>query len=265
MEAGLNFQDQKKQACRAIVEEFNCSEEEAEFHFYPNALKEVIALATESDQKKRKTTKASFRKKIDHCGTLFNVWYIYFMGKRKYLQVLRGEITATKALYGPKDKALFIDSSCIPLDSPQLNITAFIQNLTGKYYRTGTTKKTDKPWTIYITGEPGDIAEVKANLAKGGIAFNDGLEHLTFTPDIFNESPVCEFNKYRRLQRVSYSVRILSSKTLKTFRDNITQPDVLLFISQQLDPTDYFTPERVRQTLQLPYLESLVELGQLIT
>lgn len=56
----INYQEQKNNLINLIMQQFNCTETDAENFYYGNAINEIIKLATQKDITQRKTNKKDF-------------------------------------------------------------------------------------------------------------------------------------------------------------------------------------------------------------
>ena len=266
MHQAMSFDDQQHLIINAIKKAYNCCREEAELHFYSNALHKVLTLSSEPNAAKRIVSKAQFVSDTKKSRTLFNVWFRKWKGKVAYLSTVKRQLNKCNSLYGLKDKWLFLDQESVTLDSAEFDLISLISNLVEKYYKLGTTDYKHKPWTLVTSQSAADISVLKKMLIRRGIHFSDGMESIEFNPVFFNELPVVSIKDRRsRVDRASYQVRILSAETLKNYRDEIDpSPDVVFFVSRDLNPEEFFRNRSGIQIHYIAYIDQLKEIADLI-
>ncbi len=266
MQIGPSFEEQCETVMLAIEKAYSCCRAEAELHFYSNALSKVLKLASIPDAPKRVVSKSQFITATNQARTLFNVWFLKWRGKEAYLKDLKKRLKDCNTLYGLNDKWLFLDAASVPLNSPEFSLVSLIEKLVEKYYRLGFTHYKNKPWTVVTTQSAKDMLVVKQHLIRGGIRFFDGMESIEFSTAFFSESPVFSTKgKNGKIDRASHQIRILSAETLETHRDILEPaPDVVLFVSRDLDPAELFGVHQGMQIHHLTYVDQLTDLATLI-
>jgi hypothetical protein len=266
MQSGASFEEQQDSVMKAVQKAYDCSREEAELHFYSNALHKVLILASEMNVATRVISKAQFMSDTKKARTLFNVWFRRWRGKEAYLFTLKKQLKSCNALYGLKDKWLFLDENSVSLDSADFDLVALISSLVEKYYKLGTTNHKHKPWTVVTSGSVEEIRAVKRILVRRGILFNDGMESIEFSSAVFNEPPVVSIkNQKCRIDRASYQVRILAAETLRANRNNLDPlPEMVLFVSRDLEPGEFFGVQSGMQLHHLAYIDQLKDVAGLI-
>lgn len=266
IQTGKKFEEQQDEIIAKIQEEYRCAEIEAELYYYNNALTKVINLAKEESEENRKISKKEFKQATDLKVALFNYWYILLRGREQYLRKLKANIKFCDALNSYKQKCLFIDTEIIDIDSVELPLVIFIENVINKYYQLEKVYYKNKPWTIIITLDENKISEVKKELIRKNIKFNDGLEHLEFSSNYFNAKPVIEVTKggnRDKIKNASFVIKILSARTLKQNKNDIGNFDVIFLLSKQ-KPSFYFNLTQQTQLFSIVYLTNLKEVSTAI-
>lgn len=266
MASADSFEDQQESVMRAIQREYGCHREEAELHFYSNALNRVVTLASEPDVARRVVSKAQFISDTNKARTLFNVWFLQWRGKEAYLAAVKKELKTCNALYGLKDKWLFLDPASVSLGSTEYDLVSFIGDLVETYYKLGSTHYQHRPWTVVTPQSVAELSALKKGLIRRGIPFSDGMESIEFSPDFFKQAPVVEIKGPRqRIARASHQIRVLSGETLRSQRGVLNEtPEVVLFFSRNTDPEEYFVLRAGMQVHHLAYIDQLMDIAQLI-
>jgi hypothetical protein len=87
----LSYEEQERQVINILKVQFNCSDFEAEYCYYSNALHEVRSLATNMIENMRNITKADFLSRINKKDIIFNSWLREKKGIEKYCKAIRKE------------------------------------------------------------------------------------------------------------------------------------------------------------------------------
>ena len=80
---------QQKKVIKSLEDLFKCSNFEAEYYYYNNALRLVKETATKQNIKDRTMTKKEFIEKINSKKMLFDKWYLEFKGVREYCSEIK--------------------------------------------------------------------------------------------------------------------------------------------------------------------------------
>lgn len=87
VDVDINAEDyavQQRNVIKGLENVFHCSNFEAEYYYYNNALRMVKEIATKQDAKDRVMCKRVFLAKINSKKMLFDKWYLQFKGIREY-------------------------------------------------------------------------------------------------------------------------------------------------------------------------------------
>lgn len=87
----VEFSLQKQEIITKLKELFRCSEFEAEYYYYNNALRIVRDLSTKQNIKERTITAQAFKQRINFRSELFDIWFINFKGKQEYCKAIKQE------------------------------------------------------------------------------------------------------------------------------------------------------------------------------
>ena len=130
----------------------------------------------------------------------------------------------------------------------------------------GSTHYKQKPWSVVTSQSTAELLVFKKEMVRRGIRFSDGMESIEFNTVLFNEPPVVSIKgKTGKVNRASYQIRILSMETLEANRNALDPaPEVVVFVSRNLDPTDLFGSHTGMQMYHLAYIDELADIAYLI-
>lgn len=245
--SGKPFEDQQEDVLCAIERVFICSRTDADFLYYNNALRLVLNLSIQPTVALRTITRRDFLGRINRKTPLFNLWYSEIKGAREYCGLARRQISSSDALGARKERLIFLDQSYFggndAKDDAQRCAT-FIQRMQEQYFFPRKTHCADIPLTFVIDASPSMILDTKKELLSRHVIFNDGYEHIEFTPTLFSERPLLNLRRVGKrasdkIEKASYLVRLLSAETYSRHASRCFTPDSVLFISDQ-DPIRWF-------------------------
>lgn len=258
---GRDFDLQQKEVIESLKKQFKCPDFEANTLYYNNALRIIFDKAIQADERHRKIRKADFIREIDCRKILFSNWYIKLLSKEKYLKLAAKNLKSINANVPSNQKIILIGKSFINANNPELPLTAFIQNLVEKYYKFNSALRDAKPLTIALDGDVNEIKEIKKNLIRNEILFNDGREEIEFSSAIFNQEPIINLNKAgNKIVKSSYALKIISKKTLFDSISSISHPRVFFIFSEEEVPNEF--PET--QFFDFKYCDDLKDVYKLL-
>lgn len=171
----LEYGMQIKDIHEKLKKQFKCSDFEAEYYYYNNALNEIKNLAIQSTLTKRKITKGEFLKRIDNKKNLFNKWFIALKGLATYHKNLRSEHFST---YNKSDYERFfvVDLWENPKTQSLKEISYHISRKFSNIKRRES--RPFCPYLLFLNLKPVDLANLKNQLWNEGFTFIDGYPHL---------------------------------------------------------------------------------------
>ena len=230
---GIEFDRQQKQTLAELKKHFQCTDFEADSFFYNNALRVVIDRAKLKEERKRRITKAEFIAAIDSSGKLFSEWYIRLRTKKEYLRQIKDVLAHTRALAPSRAKCIVVGKELLRADNDGLPTVAFVESLLDKYYKPGHALRNAVPLTLVLDLDNNSLMELKKELLGRSIDFNDGQEHIRFTPSYFNKEPIVNLNKNStKILHASYLIRIVSLHSFISNLSHINKPKVVLHFSK---------------------------------
>lgn len=194
---------------------------------------------------------------------LFSLWYQRFLEQNKWGREFKKQLKQVGALNPAYERVLFIDPHTVNINDPQFDLVAFLHWLTEETFKPGRALLGHQPWTIVVNYSLAELNDVKRSLLRKGAVFNDGMEHIEFQPDLFLRSPVVEVGQNRKLKRVSYELRVISSESLDAVDWN-DKVHTILFVSKILVPDDYFRRPGGCKLYHLAYIENLIDLKSVL-
>jgi len=233
-EEAKDIDSQLEEVHQAIIDALNCERSESEMYFYNNALHEVIRLSRQSDVSSRTTTRVAFLRVINHKCALFSIWLAQLKGAKSYVDFIRRELRAQKAMATTKNRFIQIDARLLR----QCGIGGLVRFCTAlieSNFKPGKALKDATPISLIVNLSEEDTVALKKALLAGQIAFNDGYEHLDFQPWHFNLAPILNVKQSRTgkttdtIDKCSYCIRIISQQTYVAHAQSIDRPDTLLF------------------------------------
>lgn len=111
----LSYEEQDQQVVNMLKTQFNCSDFEAEYCYYSNALYEVRTLATNKIESKRSITKADFLSRINKKDMMFNSWLREKKGIEKYYKTIR-KVFFSHFNISPHERFFLIDCDSLIKD-----------------------------------------------------------------------------------------------------------------------------------------------------
>lgn len=229
---GEEFYTQQKKVVGKLKKHFSCTDYESEKLYYNNALKIVIDKAIKKTETDRKISKQEFIDTINCGKVLFNIWFKRYKSHKDYLAEIAQNLKSTKALDTTQTKFIFLGKNIVEADNSELPTVELIQNLINKHYKVGTHLYNAIPPTVIIDADLDEIIEIKKQLLKLGIKFNDGHEHIQFNVDFFNDKPIINRkDKGNKIVKSSYSLKMITKQTFEIFKLNITKCSVFIYFS----------------------------------
>ncbi|GJQ06858.1 hypothetical protein CAPN010_10160 [Capnocytophaga cynodegmi] len=254
-----SYNDQLQEVFRLLKKEFTCSDFEAENYYYNNCLKEIQNLSIESDTNNRRITRQQFIQNINHKKVLFTEWFIKFKTKDKYIKDVNITLKALGALKLNKPKTILIGNELLQTNNSELPIESFIENLIDKFYKIGMLEDA-KPLIIILDVNDEEMKNIKKELIRKEIVFNDGFEHLEFSAQIFNTDPIINRNKAgNKISKSSYMIRLMQKSTFSNYNDEINLSGVFINFSQ--DGVNFSSG----QFFDLKYCENLNDVYKILT
>lgn len=258
---GEEFDAQQQRIINKLKSQFSCTDFEADTFFYNNALRVVIDKAIQKDITHRIITKADFLNGIDCSKKLFSEWFIKLRSKKEYLKLLSQNLRSTRILEPSRSKIIFIGKNILNADNSELPLHSFIDNLVSKYYKLGSALRDAKPLTIVLDLNISERLAIKSSLIDSQIHFNDGYEEIKFSQDTFNREPIInKTTNGSKIQKSSYSLKLISKDTFEANIENINSPHALIVFSQ----SDFSQRFATGQFIDIKYCDNLKEVHKLL-
>lgn len=258
-----SYDKQLDEIFRLLKQEFNCNDNEAEYFYYNNCLKLIKELSIQPDERNRTITRQDFILRINTKKVLFTEWFIQYKSKKQYIEEAKKNVKSLSGFLPSKEKIILIGKEVLSENNTELPIESFIENLIEKHYKLGKNLYTVKTLTIILEESIEEIKRIKSNLIEKNIIFNDGYEHIKFSPSIFNEDPIINTGNKKNINKItksSYIVRLISKDTFDNYYQYIKEPRIFLNFSR--NHVEY--PSHI-QYFDYKYCDSLGEIYKILT
>jgi hypothetical protein len=169
----LSYEEQEEQVVNLLKKQFNCSDFEAEYCYYSNALYEVRNLATNTIENMRSITKTDFLSKIDKKDMLFNSWLREKKGIEKYCKKIRKEFFSHFNV-SPHERFFLIDCDSLVTDIEIKNILIKISENWSKLSKRE--RNTFCPYVFLHNITTEHLVDIKKLLQCDNIIFLDGYD-----------------------------------------------------------------------------------------
>ncbi|MBA8924566.1 hypothetical protein BC739_001763 [Kutzneria viridogrisea] len=214
--------------------------DDAEQLHYGNAMAAIVELAIQRNEPDRRITKAQFVERVNRRPVLFSRWYAEFVGEEKVLQKTQQRLKGLGVFCAPKKRVIVVDVELLDQGNSVAQMIHLVEVLSTELYGRGRLKNA-KPWTMILEGSSEGVLTLKKQLAASGARFNDGYEHLTFNPSVFEALPLVNTkNGGDMIEATSYGIRLVSGDTYARHRQEIEMPDAVVSFGSS-DFSRYFS------------------------
>jgi hypothetical protein len=171
----------------------NCSQEDAEVFYYPNAINAIQVLAVNKDIKDRKITKAKFLADINCKEIVFSRWLHQKFGDEYYAKSIKRKHFRFASIKVPLASRIFVIDTTGEFEISK--VTALLGNIGNRFSHVEhkSTPQKDRfcPYVILRGLSAQDLVALKRNLFQQGIAFVDGYPFLgsDFYPKLVASAP----------------------------------------------------------------------------
>ena len=227
-----DYQKQFKNVISKIQTEFNCKEEAYIYHaIIRNHLFTLITEKPISNYTERQCNKNEVIENIKETKIkIFNSAYSEYLGEEKYLKFIKKQFPKVDFTH---NNYLFIGNNITETNSH--SFAQLIKYLAEKHFDKKSLSA--QPFNIVIDKTKEEVIEIKKQLIRFNVKFNDGYEgYGEFSEQFFNETPLPSISKPKRS---SYSVRLISFASFKTIKNTIT-PDMLYIFGDNFKIKDMF-------------------------
>lgn len=169
----VELSTQKRTIITKLKGLFRCSEFEAEYYYYNNALRVVRDLSTKQNIQERTISSRDFKEKINFKTELFDIWFLDFKGKQEYCRAIK-QAYFTALNISPYARFFLIDCDGA-ISEPD------IKSIILKIFRNWSklSSREPKPFCPYIylhgTSEQ-TILNIKKALQDDNVYFVDGYD-----------------------------------------------------------------------------------------
>ncbi len=240
-----NFQKQFNNVINMIKSEYNCKEEAFIYHaIIRNHLLNLITDNSKTSYTQRQCNKKTITNIVNQTKSkIIHSAYAKYLGEVKYTKFLKKQLSNINYTY---NNYIFFGNNIT--EKSTFSFSHLIKNIADKYFNYKNLSKA-KPFTIIVDKPQKELLEIKKQLIRLNIRFNDGYEgYGEFSEQIFKEQPLIRISKP---QKTSFSVRIISFKTFKNIK-TINLPDMIYIFGDNFnkktlfdEPTTYFSIDNI--------------------
>lgn len=185
----MDYEQQKRDVIKLLMEQFSCAEKDAENFYYGNAINEIVELAVQSEVSNRRISKKNFISRINKKEVMFNSWINEYMGRKSLLKKLRNDYF-TYTNISPNERLFLVESR----DENEFELKEVINCIIRKW--TKILKRESNSYCPYIFINNYDkekLVELKKELYNDEIKFIDGF---LFDGAEFNVEEICKKADY---------------------------------------------------------------------
>ncbi len=167
-----SFDDQYGEIVALLRKQFKCSEYQAEYFFYNNALAVVRDLSIAAEQADRTISRGDFMNRINTSSVLFGEWFVALKGKKAYHAGLRKELFTGLNL-SPFERFFLIEIDTA--NHHRHELTSLLHVISKKYSKT--VKHEPHPFCpyVYLHGiDEVELRDLKTELYQADFPIIDG-------------------------------------------------------------------------------------------
>lgn len=216
IQSGVSLAELKQQILNQLAEALQCDTEEAELLHLGRAIDLIYTKAILPTEAERNLTRHELIQSLKIKEYLYPMWHRATIGEKKFIQALKRDLAKSEYGNPQKSRGLMIAIT----EQSHKDILNLAKVLSDDF--DGAKKRrlvTAQPWTLILDGKVNLIIQLKRELIKEGIVFNDGYEHLFFSKEILFQPPVVNSEgKNSLLKKASYQLRIVSMENARTIK-----------------------------------------------
>jgi hypothetical protein len=172
-----SYEEQQKKIVKLLINEISgCTDADAETFYYPNAINVIQSLAVEANEEKRKITRVDFIKATNRKEMIFSNWLHQKFGADYYAKMIRKKFFKFITTKMPKASRIFV----IDMHGEyEIHKAAGMLKKLSDFFSHKELVRTSPhdrfcPYILLRGLASNELIELKANLWKQGIRFNDG-------------------------------------------------------------------------------------------
>ena len=170
-----DYAEQQRKVIKRLEDIFHCSNFEAEYYYYNNALRVVKEIATKQDVNDRTVSKRIFLEKINNKKMLFDKWYLQLKGIREYCAEIRKQYFSPRNV-SPYERFFLVECDLKIDDTKLLSLLIKISKNWSRL-----SKREVRPFCpyIYLHGISEErLVTLKKKLQQEDIRLWDGYDFL---------------------------------------------------------------------------------------
>lgn len=248
IEPGKKFTEQQADVHAALLKALGGTTEDVKDLHYADAVATVMELAMCPEACDRVITRAEFVHRLNKRPAMYTRWHREYVGVECFQKLLKRRIKSAGLLAPDKRRLIVLQSPGPKQDDGLLKISHLIEKL-------GTTMQgklaTAKPWTIVLDAPEDVVTTIKKQVIAKGITFNDGFEHISFNPSLFDRDPIVNTHgSGKAIRATSYDIRIISAGNYLAHKGEIRPPAAIVSFAESLSST--YADDQNTQMLDIP-------------
>ncbi len=250
IEPGEKYADQQAAVHAALVAALKGTADDVRDLHYANSVATVMELAMRSKPSERVITRPDFLARLNKRPAMYTRWHEEYVGRDRFQKALKRRLSAVGLLAADRRRLIILESSHSPADDGLIDVAHLIEKLATSMYGAGKLANA-RPWTVALNGSEEELTAIKTKLLSAGIIFNDGFEHIQFSPTIFDRDPIINLvGSGKAIKITSYDVRLVSAANYRAHKAEIRAPSTVVSFSST--PASDYTPNESTRTLDIP-------------
>lgn len=212
-----SYDEQLNEITIEIMKLFKCSEYEAEYFYYNNALKVIKDIAVCKNPKMREITKKTFIEKIDTKKLIYNEWFYQFNSEKKIFNSIRKEHFTYRNI-SPYSRFFLIEIDSLRYKRQEIkDLIYLIMKKWGKV-----SKRVKAPFCPYVflhNLPDNELIEIKKELFQENIGFTDGYNFFGADFSVYSMTKTLPEDgsiQLRVINEISNINQIIDSTAIRT-------------------------------------------------
>lgn len=192
-----SYDEQQMRVAKLLVTAIpDCTPEDAQVFYYPNAINTIQTLAIQGDAKDRRITKAKFLLAVNRKEIIFSRWLRQKFGNEYYAKLIRRSYFRFVSTKVPKASRIFVIDMNGEFDLPKATAMLARIGTAFSHVEHVRTPAQDRfcPYVLIRGLMPDDLVSLKCNLLGQGVKISDGyaFNGATFSSTLLAAVPTKE-------------------------------------------------------------------------
>jgi hypothetical protein len=249
IQSGKKFDHQQEDVCNALHGALDGTIDDVRDLHYANAVTVIMELAMRTDKKDRVITRPEFVERLNKRPAMYTRWHKELVGVERFQKLLKRRLQSAGLLAATRRRLIVLESPMPSSDNSLVTLAQLIQTLGTTMYGPGKLSSA-KPWTAVIEASAGEVVELKRQLIRLDVAYNDGYEKVLFSPRLFDRDPTINTHRNsKKIEQTSYDVRVVTAETYRAHKAEL-RPSATIISFATSPAGEYADPSS--QTLDAP-------------